>query len=267
MSYDNSPIGRVGRANPYAAIAAIYEAMAELLDMTQNGQGGPQGQGGPEGHHGHHRHHGDHDRQCHGHGGPSGPGGPHGSGDSEGPGGANPAGPPSGASLGEGGDFNAGPNDALAPYAQDISNASKITGIDPNTLGAQVWAESRGDPSTTSPNSDGITTDVGLMQISPERWQNDVLPNVTDEERAKVKELTGKDVEQLDPNDEHDNVICGALEAAQHIRAKGGDVDAGLMDYMDGGDSSIGNRNYIEDIHAFADQLRNGQKLSDEDPV
>ena len=237
MSYDDMRIGGVGRADPYAAIAAMCDAIAAMLEQAMGGMPGG----------------------CHGGQGSGG--------GILGPGGCSPSSGDSGDSggFGEGGDFNAGSNEALAPYADDISNASKITGIDPNVLGGQIWAESRGNPDESSTNSDG-TTDIGLTQIGEERWQNDVLPNVTDEERAKVKELTGKEVEDLDINDPHDNVIAGSLELAQHVRDKGGDLNAGLMDYMDGGDDSIGNRNYADDIMVFADQLRNGQQLSDEDP-
>ena len=229
-------IGGVCRTDPYAAIAAMCDAIAAMLEQSMGGM--------PDGFQG-----------CHGGQGFGGGAGASSSGSSGDSGG-----------FGEGGDFDAGSNEALAPYADDIGNASKITGIDPNVLGAQVWAESRGNPDESSTNSDG-TTDMGLMQIGEERWQDEVLPNVTDEERAKCKELTGKEVEDLDLTDPHDNVIAGSLELAQHVRDKGGDLNAGLMDYMDGGDESIGNRNYVDDIMAFADQLRNGETLSDEDPT
>jgi hypothetical protein len=244
MSYDDMRIGGVGRVDPYAALAAMCDAIAAMLEQSMGGQPGAFGQS----------------QGCHGGQGFGGGGGGVGSPSS---GSCSSSGGSGG--FGEGGDFNAGPNEALAPYADDIGNASKITGIDPNVLGAQIWAESRGNPDESSTNSDG-TEDMGLMQIGQERWENDVLPNVTDEERAKVKEFTGKDVEDLDLTDPHDNVIAGSLELAQHVRDKGGDLEAGLMDYMDGGDESIGNRNYVDDINFFAEQLRNGELLSDEDP-
>src|SRR4051794_23008869 len=50
------------------------------------------------------------------------------------------------------------------------------TGIDPNLLAAMHMRENSGsrDPNGSG-NIDG-TSDIGPMQISQERWQNDVLP-------------------------------------------------------------------------------------------
>jgi hypothetical protein len=160
-----------------------------------------------------------------------------------------------------GSEFDAGPNAALGKWSKGISDAAYISGLDPNLIGGQMWAESRGKPDEDTTNSDG-TTDIGLMQISQERWERDVLPNLTDEQLQRIKERTGKDASELDMHNPEDNIIGGALELERWIREKGS-VEEGLHFYVSGGDDSIGSPSYVEDVLEFQNTLAQGGVLRD----
>ncbi|MCW7541938.1 transglycosylase SLT domain-containing protein [Aquabacterium sp. A7-Y] len=162
-----------------------------------------------------------------------------------------------------GGSFNAGPNEALQQWAPGIQRAAELTGLDPNLIGGMVWAESRGDPNTSTTNVDG-TTDGGLMQISQERWNNDVVPNLTEKERARIKELTGKEAEELDMSNPEENLIGGAFEIQQKIKEKGS-VEGGLKYYVSGDIEGVGSPNYVQNVLQYQRELASGQQLS-EDP-
>ena len=168
--------------------------------------------------------------------------------------------------------FNAGQNDAIGQHADAIKAAAQASGLDPNLIGGVMWAESRGNQSTTTKNVDG-TQDVGLMQISNERWQKDVIPNLTSEQRATIEQVTGKMPEELDMNNPADNVIGGAMELRQWVDRAGGDVAQGLRGYNTGeinpadlhDTSGIGSPGYVDNVLAYRDDLASGAKLR-EDP-
>lgn len=155
--------------------------------------------------------------------------------------------------------FNAGPNTGLKPWTKGINDASYISGLDPNLIGGQMWAESRGRPDTVTTNIDG-TSDVGLMQISQERWLRDILPNLTAEQRRRIKERTGKDASELNMNNPQENIIGGALELENWIRQKGS-VDAALKFYVSGGVPGVGSPTYVTDVLNFRDILSKGGTL------
>src|SRR5687768_11967883 len=103
-----------------------------------------------------------------------------------------------GSSSRGGGSFDPGPNHELKQHKKGIDDAADISGLDPNLIGAQVWAESRGDVKTKTTNGGDGNTDTGLMQISQERWENEIAPNLDGEQRQKIMEKTGKRPEELD---------------------------------------------------------------------
>lgn len=164
------------------------------------------------------------------------------------------------ADPGSSGSFAAGPNDKLQQWSGAISNASAITGFDPNLIGGQIWAESRGDASASSTNADG-TTDLSLMQISQARWKRDILPNLSEEQKQKIKQVTGKDASELDMSNPEHNVIGGALELKQWVDNKGGNLREGLRFYVSCGDPSIGSPTYVDDVLNFAEILKSGGRL------
>ncbi|GIZ52073.1 transglycosylase SLT domain-containing protein [Noviherbaspirillum aridicola] len=165
----------------------------------------------------------------------------------------------SGSGTPDGSGFNAGPNGGLTPWKKGIDDAAYISGIDPNLIGGQVWAESRGRPNTVTTNIDG-TSDVGLMQISQERWLNDIVPNLTPEQRQRIKERTGKDATELNMNDPEENLIGGALELQNWIRQKGS-VEEALRFYVSGGVPGVGSPTYVSDVLNFQSILSRGGSL------
>jgi hypothetical protein len=215
----------------------------------EHGGGGGGGGGGAHGAPGgkHKGHHKDHDK-CHDKGHDKddhkagGPGGHHGD---------------LGDAANKGKPFDAGPNEEIGQWGKDVQNAADISGVDPNLIGGMMWAESRGNPKESSTNDDGHE-DKGLMQISQERWDEEIAPHLTQEERASIKEKTGKEPEELDMSDPHDNVIGGALEFKQKLEEKGNVEDA--LKYYQGG-SDI----YVKNVMQYWDELASGKKLS-EDP-
>jgi hypothetical protein len=167
---------------------------------------------------------------------------------------------------------NIGANSKLGQWGSDINTAANLTRIDPNVIGAQMWAESRGDngPDQNSTNMDG-TTDRGLMQISNERWRNDVLPTLSDADKSAIVKATGKQPDQLDMSDPSDNVIGGAFELRSHIVDAGGDADnpmanshavlQGLAAYRGVGDGQ--DDQYAQQVVGDANNLHKGRQLND----
>jgi hypothetical protein len=159
--------------------------------------------------------------------------------------------------------FDAGPNANIARWTGGIQNASAVTGLDPYLIGGMVQEESSGNPNTKSRNRDK-NTDVGLMQISNERWKSEILPELSAGDRAKIEEVTHKKPEDLDMNNPEDNLIGGSFEIKQKIAQKGGNVHDGLMYYVNGGDPGLGDPHYAENVLAYASEMKHGQKLQDD---
>jgi len=161
-----------------------------------------------------------------------------------------------------GGSFDPGPNKELAEHKGSIDKAASISGLDPNLIGAQVWAESRGDKGTKSTNKGDGHTDTGLMQISQERWENEIAPDLDPAERQKIVEQTGKQPEELDMNDPEEGIIGGSLEMKSKIDECHGDVESALGYYQSG---KKGSNIYSKNVMQYMEELQNGEKLS-EDP-
>jgi len=178
-------------------------------------------------------------------------------------GGAGDAGGAAGAGgAGGSGSFDPGPNQDLGQWKKGIDDASDISGLDPNLIGAQVWAESRGNPNDPSTNADG-NTDKGLLQISNERWKSEICPNLTQDERQKIMDKTGKNPEDLDMTNPEEGLIGGSLEMKQKLDECGGDLDSALQYYQSG--DKNGNPTYSKNVMEYMKELQNGQQLS-EDP-
>ncbi|WP_323123308.1 lysozyme family protein [Burkholderia alba] len=172
--------------------------------------------------------------------------------------------------------FNVGENSALQQWSPDIQKAANLTHLDPNLIGAQIWAESRGDGSSKedSRNMDG-TTDRSLMQISDERWQRDVIPTLSAQDKANIKAATGKEPSQLSMSDPHDNVVAGAFELRSHIVDSGGSADhpmangaalqKGLAAYRGVGDGK--DMQYARQVIGDENNLEVGRKLDDNEEL
>lgn len=168
------------------------------------------------------------------------------------------------------GTYNSGHNPQIDKWSSQINTAAKLTGLDPNLIGGQMWAESRGEAGSgiNSKNIDG-TTDLSLMQISQERWEHDVLPTLSAQDKANIKAATGKDPSQLDMHNPADNVIGGAFELRMHIVDAGGKASdpmgnpqalfKGLEAYVGVGDES----KYANNVLTNEKVLARGGKLDD----
>jgi hypothetical protein len=164
------------------------------------------------------------------------------------------------------GRFNYGPNSQLADSAKDYENAAKISGLDPNLLAAMHMRENSGSRELKGTGNIDGNTDVGPLQISQHRWEHDVLPNLTQQQKDKIKEVTGKNAEDLDMNNPSDNIIGGALELQQWVDHDGGDIRKALTDYQSGGDRKLMAEapTYAEDILIGASEIENGQRYDQE---
>jgi len=158
--------------------------------------------------------------------------------------------------------FNAGPNPEIAKWSKQIGTAASVSGLDPNLIAAQTWAESRGNPNDPSRNADG-TTDKGLIQIGQERWERDIVPTLSKEDRARIKQATGKEPEDLDMDNPQENLIGGAFEMKKDLKETHGDLSKALKMYV--GHDGDSNDIYAKNVLQYMDELRKGRRLS-EDP-
>ncbi|MBC7575412.1 MAG: transglycosylase SLT domain-containing protein, partial [Herminiimonas sp.] len=145
-------------------------------------------------------------------------------------------------------------NPELVPYADDIAEASRQTGMDPNMIGAMVHAESRGNPGTSTTNGDG-SNDVGLMQISQGRLGKD---NLSADNQATIMAENGKSFDQLDVSNPHDNIIAGAWHLKHFLDQSGGNIDQALGSYV--GRDPL----YIRNVHTFWSELDQGTRMTDD---
>lgn len=155
-------------------------------------------------------------------------------------------------------------NPEVGKWNKEIAAASKATGLDPNQIGAQIWAESRGNLNTHTQNVDG-TIDHGLIQIGQERWMRDIVPNLSTDDRAKIKEATGKNAEDLDVTQPMDNVVAGAFHTKGCIAKEGGDLERGLRYYNSGDAANAGSSGYVKNVEEYMRELKAGEKLQ-QDP-
>lgn len=154
-------------------------------------------------------------------------------------------------------------NPEVGKWNKEIAAASKATGLDPNQLGAQIWAESRGNLNTHTQNVDG-TIDHGLIQIGKERWLRDIVPNLSADDREKIKEATGKNAEDLDVTQPMDNVVAGAFHTKGCI-AREGNFERGLRYYNSGDAANAGSAGYVNNVKEYMRELKAGERLQ-QDP-
>ena len=145
-------------------------------------------------------------------------------------------------------------NPTLRPYARAISDASKAAGIPVAVIGAQIWAESRGNPNTDTVNGDG-SHDHGLMQIGAGRLGKD---NLSAAENASIVAATGKNGVALDVYKPAENVMAGAFHLKYFIGQNNGDLNQGLAAYV-GRDPK-----YVSNVHTFIKELEAGKALSED---
>lgn len=156
--------------------------------------------------------------------------------------------------------FHAGPNPDIGKWSSQIKDAAAAAGLDPNLVAAMTWAASRGNPNAATRHADG-TVDKGLMKMSPERWKRDVVPKLTGEERAKIKEATGLEAEQLDMSNPLHNLIAGSFGLKKNLECAGGDLEKALTQCASEhhGDGDTFAKNVLQHVK----ELRSGSKLSD----
>lgn len=169
--------------------------------------------------------------------------------------------------------FNSSGMPQLAKYGDAYEASAHITGIDPHIAAAKHMREASGreDVVTKNPkphNANGVaderfTYDVGPSQISRGRVEDEIIPWVRNnpEVAKRIKEATGKDVEDLDINNAKDNIILGQLELKMKLDAAGGDMDKALYYYQSGGLPDVAAKapTYAQDVIQGAEAMRNGR--------
>lgn len=151
-------------------------------------------------------------------------------------------------------------NPQVGQWNEQIAAASKASGLDPNLIGAQIWAESRGNMNTHTQNVDG-TTDHGLMQIGQERWNRDIVPHLSAEEKEKIQQATGKSADKLDVTQPLDNVVAGSFHIKHCIDKFDGNVDKGLRYYNTGDANGAGSSGYVSNVKEYMRELQAGEVL------
>jgi soluble lytic murein transglycosylase-like protein len=143
----------------------------------------------------------------------------------------------------------------LAPYKQNIENASAQTGVPADILAAQIWQESRGQASATSTNSNGLT-DQGLMQVDPATFAS---------LQQRYPALQGQSL-----SNPATNILAGAYYMADNAQQFGGNWSEALRAYNSGpsqvdpsnlSNVTIGDPNYVTNVMSFASTIQNGGTL------
>ncbi len=140
----------------------------------------------------------------------------------------------------------------LQKYGKEIENASAATGVPANVLGAMMWQESRGNP-----NSGGGIGEVGLMQMTPDTFQD---------LQAKHPELQGQDL-----SDPQTNIMASAFYM-KDLMGQFGDIPTALRAYNSGPNgvdpsnlqalpAGTGDATYVDKVMDFSNRLANGAAL------
>lgn len=132
-------------------------------------------------------------------------------------------------------------NPRLKQWSKEIHDASVQTGVPADIIGAQIWAESRGNMDTVTNNIDG-TQDFGLMQIGEKRLQGDYYP---------------PDIANINVHTPAGNVLAGAYHLSAYLKKNNQNMVAALNDYVGAGL----NNQYAGNVTMYAEMLRNDQQL------
>jgi hypothetical protein len=142
----------------------------------------------------------------------------------------------------------------LEDYRKDIMAASNATGVPPNILAGQIWAESRGQLGQDTTNVNG-KKDAGVMQVNADTF-------------AALKRDNPKELGNADVNNAHDNIMAGALYMRDQ-KATFGDSNSALRAYNSGPDKvnkdnpadagGVGDPKYVENVMNFAKIIESGQ--------
>ncbi len=142
----------------------------------------------------------------------------------------------------------------LEDYRKDIMAASNATGVPPNILAGQIWAESRGQLGQDTTNVNG-KKDAGVMQVNADTF-------------AALKRDNPKELGNADVNNAHDNIMAGALYMRDQ-KATFGDWNSALRAYNSGPDKvnkdnpadagGVGDPKYVENVMNFAKIIESGQ--------
>nr|WP_240356722.1 lytic transglycosylase domain-containing protein [Pseudomonas sp. 15A4] len=142
----------------------------------------------------------------------------------------------------------------LEDYRKDIMAASNATGVPPNILAGQIWAESRGQLGQDTTNVNG-KKDAGVMQVNADTF-------------AALKRDNPNELGNADVNNAHDNIMAGALYMRDQ-KATFGDWNSALRAYNSGPDKvnkdnpadagGVGDPKYVENVMNFAKIIESGQ--------
>lgn len=160
--------------------------------------------------------------------------------------------------------LNTAGNPVLEQSKQYLEQAAAATGINVNILAAQTMRENSGKCDQYATNNIDGTHDIGAMQISQERWDRDVCPHLSQSDKDKIKQQTGKDASQLKMNQYPDNIIGGAFHDLLYIRQFNGDVHHALTFYQSGDIPSVIAQapTYAQDVLDGAKQIASGQQYT-----
>jgi soluble lytic murein transglycosylase-like protein len=128
----------------------------------------------------------------------------------------------------------------MEQYRDAINRASAATGIPAEIIAGQIWAESRDSLNNprSSRNSDG-STDIGLMQISQGRYDNDVKNAVNGP--------------RLDVTKPADNIMAGAFELKNWLKQSNNNMNLALQRYVGAGDAA----GYAKNVIYYSQHLSN----------
>jgi hypothetical protein len=156
--------------------------------------------------------------------------------------------------------IDVGPNKQLEDSKSAYEKASRISGIDPHILAAMHMRENSGRRTMDGTENIDGSMDIGPMQISQQRWDS-IVKDMSQEDKNKIFEVTGKRAEDLRMDNPDDNIIGGAMELKQWLKDSGGDMHEALTNYQSGGNPQLMAMapTYADDILIGAEDIRAGR--------
>jgi hypothetical protein len=170
------------------------------------------------------------------------------------------------------------PQEAFKLWGEHIDVMSKVTGLPEEIIAGMMYSESSGNPMTSTVNPGDGNADIGLMQISNERWQGEVLPwalkNLTAEQQSALCESFGVDSLKnisLDSETLQNNpalsLLAGSLEAMMKFADSKVDGNVNkMLSYYNTGNPNAMPAEYLNNVERYAAQYVNLGYVDTEKP-
>lgn len=133
------------------------------------------------------------------------------------------------AGAGAGAATTAGMAQTIGALGDTAVAAADAAGVPASLVGAVMAGQPQGADILGIASSPDQKT--GPMQLSQNQYKNDVLPGLSADDKKHIKQLTGKNAEQLNMNNPSDNVVAGTFMLKELMQKNAADPDKTLRAY------------------------------------